>query len=54
MNKNNTRAVEKKPYKTPDLTVHGDIQVITLAFTTGGHLDQTFPVGTPLPDLTFS
>jgi len=45
---------EKKEYIAPELTVHGDVEVITLGFTTGGHLDASFPTGFPTPGLTFS
>ena len=45
----------KKAYVAPQLTVHGDVEVVTqqvrqiLART-----DQLFPAGTPFEDLTFS
>lgn len=45
---------EKKAYVAPELTVHGNLEVITLGFNTGNHLDATFPVMTPFSDLTFS
>lgn len=45
---------EKKSYTTPKLTVHGDVEVITQANTTGGRLDAAFPAGTPVEDITFS
>lgn len=48
---NNT---EKKTYVSPELTVHGDVEVITLGQSTGTALDRDFPVGTLFPDLTFS
>jgi hypothetical protein len=45
---------EKKPYVTPELTVHGDIRVITQGNSTGNYLDADFPCGTLFSDLTFS
>ena len=45
---------EKKPYVTPELTVHGDIRVITQGNSTGQYLDADFLAGTPFDDITFS
>lgn len=44
----------KQPYEAPQVTVVGSVQELTLAAATGSHLDQTFPAGTPLNELTFS
>lgn len=44
----------KKEFVKPELTVHGDVEVITMGFKTGSALDKTFPVGTPFNQLTFS
>lgn len=46
--------ITKKVFVSPELTVHGDVEVITLGFKTGNALDQSFPVGTPFSQLTFS
>lgn len=46
--------IEKKTYITPELTIHGDVEVITLATGSKQQLDKTFPVGTPFGALTFS
>lgn len=55
-NKPNTTPdeVENKPYITPELTVHGDVEAITQANTGGGRLDADFPAGTPRGEITFS
>lgn len=45
---------EKKPYVSPQLTVHGDVEVITLGTQNGNNLDRAFPNNTPRGDLTFS
>lgn len=45
---------EKKPYVTPELTVHGDIRVITQGNSFGDYLDADFPAGTGRDTLTFS
>jgi hypothetical protein len=44
----------EKIYQPPTLTVHGDVESITLNNITGGHTDRTFPALTPFSDLTFS
>jgi hypothetical protein len=44
---------EKKPYVTPELTVHGDIRVITQGSSSGMYLDADFYVGDPVSGLTF-
>lgn len=48
------KPINKKPYVTPTVTVHGDVEAITLGFNVGERLDQTFPLGTPLRDVTLS
>lgn len=45
---------EKKSYESPKITVLGDIEAITLGFSTGTHLDADFKTGTFSGDLTFS
>ena len=45
---------EKKEWTVPKLTVHGDIEDITLGFSTGDHLDASFPINTQKTVLTFS
>ena len=44
----------KKTYTTPELTVHGSVEEITLGNKTGNSLDKNFPSGTPFGQLTFS
>lgn len=46
--------VEKEPYTTPELTVHGDVEAITQQNRVGTRLDATFQSGTPISDLTVS
>ncbi len=48
------KATEKKPYETPKLTVHGDVEKITLGTEVGETLDGAFtnsinPRGTKQP-----
>jgi hypothetical protein len=45
---------EKKEWNTPKITVHGDVEEITLGQSTGTHLDRDFPRGTPFGELGFS
>jgi hypothetical protein len=40
---------EKKVYLKPTITALGDIEAITLAFSTGNHLDGDYRYGTPVP-----
>lgn len=44
----------KTKYEAPTLEVVGSFESLTRAAVTGGHLDKSFPVGTPDPALTFS
>lgn len=44
----------KKTFVSPKLTVHGDVEVITLGFKNGAFTDKVFPIRTPKPQLTFS
>lgn len=44
----------KKTFVSPKLTVHGDVEVITLGFKNGASLDKAFPIKTPKKNLTFS
>lgn len=41
----------KKTYKQPKLTVHGDVEALTQATTSGSKIDGDFPAGTPLTTL---
>lgn len=47
--KNELKPLDKKPYVTPTVTVHGDVEAITLGFNTGDRLDADWPVGTQFP-----
>ncbi len=38
----NSKMTEKKPYVTPEVTVHGDIEVITQATSMGTAMDGQF------------
>ncbi len=42
MENNNSKMTEKKMYVTPEVTVHGDIEVITQAASNGNRLDGRF------------
>lgn len=42
MENNNSKIVEKKMYVTPEVTVHGDIEVITQANAGGRTFDGRF------------
>ena len=44
----------KKAYDAPKVQEIGSVHELTLASDNGNSLDQTFPVGTPKGDLTFS
>lgn len=46
---NESKSLDKKPYVTPTVTVHGDVEAITLGFNTGERLDANWPVGTAFP-----
>lgn len=48
------KTTEKKVFVSPELTVHGDVNVITLGQSKGAFLDKAFPGGTPFNQLTFS
>jgi hypothetical protein len=48
------KTVTKKTFVSPKLTVHGDVEVITLGFANGNFTDKLFPIQTPKPQLTFS
>lgn len=45
---------QKKSYFKPELTVHGNVEVLTKGGSGGGSTDAFFPVGTPKGGLTFS
>ena len=44
----------KKSYNKPQLTIYGNVEVLTQGADDGAALDATFPVGTPKGDLGFS
>jgi len=50
MNESNT----KKAYEAPCVVEYGSLQAVTAGSATGNFLDQDFPDGTPVGDLTFS
>lgn len=39
----NSKVIEKKAYVTPEVTVHGDIEVITQSTNNGPVADVQFP-----------
>ena len=41
----------KKTYDRPQLTVHGNVEALTQATTSGSAIDGDFPAGTPLTTL---
>jgi hypothetical protein len=45
---------QKKPYQAPKVSDVGTVVERTLGGDTGNFLDDTFPVGTPFNELTFS
>lgn len=45
---------EKKAYKTPDLTLYGNIRDITKGSSAGTITDAAFPMGTQFNEITFS
>jgi hypothetical protein len=47
--KNEIQPLDKKPYVTPTVTVHGDVEAITLGFNSGERLDAAYPQGTAFP-----
>jgi hypothetical protein len=44
----------KKMYKSPTFQKFGRVERITAGGASGSYLDQSFPVGTPFDDVTFS
>ena len=54
MKDNKTKVLAKKPFISPKLTIHGDVEVITLGFKIGEDLDKAFPINTPKRNLLFS
>jgi len=50
MNDSNNKA----PYEAPRVIEYGALQAVTAGMATGTRLDQDFPAGTPVADLTFS
>jgi hypothetical protein len=44
----------KKSYLKPELTVHGNVEVLTKGASSGTRIDATFPTGTAFGALTFS
>jgi hypothetical protein len=47
-------ASNKKPYTQPQLTIYGEVEVLTKGHKNGDALDKDFPTGTPRGKLTFS
>jgi hypothetical protein len=45
---------EKRMYKSPTFLKYGKVEQITAGGASGSYLDQSFPVGTPFDDVTFS
>jgi hypothetical protein len=45
---------QKKSYLKPELTVHGNVEVLTKGTSNGGRTDALFPAGTPRGSVTFS
>ena len=45
---------QKHPYQAPKVSDVGTVVDRTLGHSTGTHLDDSFPTGTPFSDLTFS
>lgn len=50
----NTHNTAGEPYEAPTVTTIGDVDDLTQGNSSGGVLDESFPVGTPFSDLTFS
>ena len=46
--------MKKKAYTQPQLTVHGNVEVLTQGTKTGLNLDSNFALGTPLDSVTVS
>jgi hypothetical protein len=44
----------KKSYLKPELTIHGNVEVLTKATGGSARIDAAFPAGTPASQLTFS
>ena len=44
----------KKTYIQPELTVHGDVEALTEASTSGSKLDKTIVAGTPLTEIVIT
>ena len=42
MENNNSKIVEKKTYVTPEVIIHGDIEVITQSTNSGPNFDGQF------------
>jgi hypothetical protein len=47
-------AFQKKSYLKPELTVHGNVEVLTKGSAIGNFTDRDFPAGTPRGELSFS
>jgi len=45
---------KKKPYASPELIVHGDVENLTKGTAAGNFTDAAFPAHTPKSKLTFS
>jgi hypothetical protein len=48
------KTADREQYESPSLTAHGSIESLTQGASSGNVLDATFPVGTPVGDITFS
>jgi hypothetical protein len=46
--------LQKKSYLKPELTVHGNVEVLTKGTSLGNFTDRDFPAGTPRGELSFS
>ena len=46
--------MKKKAYTQPQLTVHGNVEILTQGTKSGLNLDSNFALGTPLDSVTLS
>ncbi len=54
MEKNSPTKLQKKHYRSPKLTVYGDVRVITQENQCGDVTDAAFPAGTLFSEITCS
>ncbi len=45
---------KRAAYSAPRLIAHGSVEKITKGLSVGLRLDASFPVGTPVTDITFT